>query len=222
MSILFLLTAMIISSLLGFFFQTPLTYSLGIPIAVLIFQGKNFTKLFDKKIRLHLIIIAIFLPLLYVGILFLLQKTSSTFQTLTPTLIISIFLAAFFEETGWRGYLFEKSKHFGWIKMNVLIGLFWSLWHLPAILTNNYILAQPLALGLLIFTFNLIFLSFILSLLRQKSGGILIPTVFHAFHNLAFFYLTINNTNIFFSESGVILATILICVGVLTRAKITT
>lgn len=50
-------------------------------------------------------------------------------------------LFALGEEIMWRGYLFEKLKHLGFLKANIVIGVFWGLWHAPAIVLfghNNH------------------------------------------------------------------------------------
>ncbi len=48
-------------------------------------------------------------------------------------------IAAFEEESGWRGFLLNKLKHQSFIKTSFTIGLIWGVWHAPIILAgHNY------------------------------------------------------------------------------------
>jgi len=48
------------------------------------------------------------------------------------TMLALLFLAAIFEELGWRGYGFESLEEgMGFTGASLLFGCLWSLWHLP-------------------------------------------------------------------------------------------
>ena len=49
-----------------------------------------------------------------------------------------LFLAALFEEMGWRGYAFEwLEKGRSFLAASLIFGVIWSLWHLPLLLVND-------------------------------------------------------------------------------------
>jgi len=48
--------------------------------------------------------------------------------------LLTIILAAFFEELGWRGYAQDALANFSsWFKASIIFGLAWTLWHLPLV-----------------------------------------------------------------------------------------
>jgi membrane protease YdiL (CAAX protease family) len=142
------------------------------------------------------------------------EPLSLTFLCSLPLVLV----ASFFEEVGWRGYLFNLLQKISWLKMNFIIGLLWSVWHLPAILAGSYDLTSPLIIGVLIFTINVILLSFIFGWFRQKTAGIIAPTVIHAFHNLGYTYWAGKNDLSILGESGLILMFTLLLVIVILQA----
>ena len=75
-------------------------------------------------------------PILVLGVLFVLERlVSSTFAPNRFWLgILFGFPAGFLEEIGWTGYAFPKmrSQNDG-LTPSILLGLLWSLWHLPVI-----------------------------------------------------------------------------------------
>lgn len=183
-SILFFLTATFISSVLGAIFLTPFAYAAGVAIAVVIWNGlKSLT--FEKTSKvIPWLMLAIALPFLYSLVL--------GRQDLNWSAVILILLAAFFEEIGWRGFLFKTLEKVGWIKMNFIIGLLWAAWHLPAIFTHNYLMTSPLVLSLPFFFINVILLSFIFGWFRQKTGGLWASILLHTSHN--FFVNTVSES----------------------------
>ena len=49
-----------------------------------------------------------------------------------------LFLAALFEELGWRGYGFESlERGRSFLSASLIFGVLWSLWHLPLLWVNN-------------------------------------------------------------------------------------
>lgn len=86
------------------------------------------------------------------------------------------------EEPGWQGFaLPELTTHFHPIAANVLHGLLWATWHLPAFLTSWAGQQQPLGW----FFAYVIPLAMILYWLTHRAGGSVIPAVlFHSATNL--------------------------------------
>lgn len=175
-SIYFFLTALAISSVLGIFFAHPTAYAAGVAVAVLLWDGLK-SVIFEKKRQtIPWLLLAIALPFLY---------SLSWPQEFDGIVWLTTLVAAFFEEIGWRGFLFKKLEKFGWVRMNIVIGFLWAAWHLPAILTGYYPIATPLPIGFFFFFANLILLSFLFGWFRQKTGGLVAPILLHMFHNLS-------------------------------------
>ena len=228
-SIYFFLVALIGSVIFAglaslFFSYKPLLvllYSLGVAVAFLIFRGK--IKFEKNNSAIPWIIVGCFLPILYIGLVYLIgwQFLDHKIEPLPLTFLSSlplVLLASFFEEIGWRGYLFTTLQKIGWLKMNLIIGILWSAWHLPAILTGSYEMASPLVLGITIFTLNVILLSFIFGWFRQKTAGIIAPTLIHAFHNLGYAYWAGKNDLPILGESGLLLTVVLLLVIIILQA----
>ncbi len=150
---------------------------MGVPLAVILFRGAGSIK-FERICKTWFwLLLACILPFLYSLAIFNIQDF-----TLAPTFVL-VLIGALFEEMGWRGFLFKALEKSGWLKMNLIIGMMWATWHLPAILTSNYPIASPMALGLLFFFLNVILLSFLFGWFRQKTDGLFAPILLHASHN---------------------------------------
>ncbi|MGT2906816.1 CPBP family intramembrane glutamic endopeptidase [Streptococcus dentiloxodontae] len=92
-------------------------------------------------------------------------------------------LLALGEEIGWRGYLYPAlRKRFSLVQSHILVGLIWSLWHLPINLQGyNYGLtyfAYPWlgVLAMFIFCFSL---GVLLSWVVEKTGSIWSSALMH-------------------------------------------
>lgn len=88
-------------------------------------------------------------------------------------------LAALGEELMWRGYLWEKLKHYGFLKASFIIGLLWGLWHVPGIvlLGHNYPI-YPLQ-GILWMVILTIAMSPLFTYYRIKGKSIMVPAALH-------------------------------------------
>jgi len=100
------------------------------------------------------------------------------------TLLFSVIIIG--EEIGWRGYAQAKlQKQSGWFTTNLIIGLFWGLWHIAAALDpNNVLNLAPLYISIPLFVLGCIEYSFIFTWLLENSGGsILVVCLFHGFYD---------------------------------------
>jgi membrane protease YdiL (CAAX protease family) len=88
----------------------------------------------------------------------------------------------FGEELGWRGFMFNETKHLGFFKSNLLIGTIWGLWHAPIILQGHNYSDHPTA-GVFMMIPLSISLSFIMSWMRLKTNSVLAPALFHGMVN---------------------------------------
>lgn len=92
--------------------------------------------------------------------------------------------AALGEEIFWRGYLLEKLKRHGIIKMSFLIGLIWGVWHIPLILIGYNYPYTPLW-GIILMPLLTIAISPLLFYFKIKGKAIMFPAAFHGTMNAA-------------------------------------
>ena len=106
-------------------------------------------------------------------------------------LVTGIFLAPFIniltaigEETGWRGFLYpELNKSFGKVRTWILGGIFWSVFHFPAMLIAGYeygldYIGSPW-LGLITFTVFCIVLGILEEIVYDRTKCIWFPALLH-------------------------------------------
>jgi len=82
------------------------------------------------------------------------------------------------EELGWRGFLQAELKPLGFRAQSALVGLLWGVWHLPATLQGYAYPQHPFVGSLLLLALTQV-LAPIYSRLRDRSGSVLVPAVFH-------------------------------------------
>ena len=104
-----------------------------------------------------------------------------------PTLL-TLILAAFFEELGWRGYAEDSLAYYmSWWKESILFGLLWSLWHLPLFFipdTYQYNILQANFWFMVNFFVSIIPLGFLFTWVYVKNNrSILACMFFHFFVN---------------------------------------
>lgn len=92
-------------------------------------------------------------------------------------------LAAFGEEYGWRGLMWDELKHHGPLRANLVIGLVWGDWHAPLIIQGyNYPGEQPL-LGVLTMVIFWVAMSPLLTAIRAFTGSVLPVAAAHGIFN---------------------------------------
>lgn len=94
---------------------------------------------------------------------------------LGPTLLL---VAALGEELGWRGLLHRELAPLGNGARSALTGLLWGVWHLPAVF-QGYAYPQHPVLGSLVLLALTQVLAPTYAWLRERSGSIFVPAVFH-------------------------------------------
>jgi membrane protease YdiL (CAAX protease family) len=93
--------------------------------------------------------------------------------------------AALGEEIGWRGLLVpELAKLTTFTKTSLLTGIFWAVWHYPAILFADYHSSAPRWFDLLSITISVFGMSVFTAWLRLKTGSIWPAVLWHGNHNL--------------------------------------
>ncbi|HXO18624.1 MAG TPA: CPBP family intramembrane glutamic endopeptidase, partial [Thermoanaerobaculia bacterium] len=89
------------------------------------------------------------------------------------------------EELGWRGFLVpELARMTSFTKTALISGAAWSVYHFPLILFANYNNGTPKGYALLVFTWMVVAVSFVIAWLRLKSGSLWTAVILHASHNL--------------------------------------
>ena len=109
------------------------------------------------------------------------------------------------QEMMWRGVLYEKYKHLGFLKASAWIGLIWGIWYIPLILLGFNHPEHPVE-GIFMTILLTVAVSPLFFYLREKGHSVLVPTAFHgvmnAFFGVAFFvfaapnYLVVGPTGI--------------------------
>jgi len=200
-----------------------LAYSLGIPVSILILGGFKSISFENIRKSKKWLILATIVPLIYTAALYLLGKYVINF---TPDTLnqdysilyasVMILISAFFEEIGWRGYLYKNLTREGWFKMNLIISVLWATWHLPAIFYGGYAVPSPYWVSMGLFFINLTLASFVLGWIRQKTGGVLAPTLIHASNNIGMVITAISGPII--GETGILLTFLLVAFIITTKA----
>lgn len=82
------------------------------------------------------------------------------------------------EELGWRGFLQRELAPFGEWRSSAAVGLLWGVWHLPAVFQGYGYPKHPWIGSLLLLGLTQV-LAPLYARLRERSGSIFVPAVFH-------------------------------------------
>jgi len=93
-------------------------------------------------------------------------------------------VAAFGEEIGWRGLLWQELKPLGFWRASLVIGFFWGLWHLPVIINGYNYPGHPVA-GPIMMTLLSMLLSPLIGYVRLRAESVYAAAVFHGTFNAA-------------------------------------
>jgi membrane protease YdiL (CAAX protease family) len=135
--------------------------------------------------------ISIFISLAFDGSMEQFQPSDAfSFNTGFIPVLGLLFLAALFEELGWRGYGFESlEKGRSFLAASMIFGLLWSLWHLPLLWVNHsyqYEIYQQSPWYALNFYLSTAVLGIIISwVCHINQRSILVAILFHFVVNLS-------------------------------------
>ena len=139
-------------------------------------------------------------------------------------MILASFLTiipVFGEEVGWSGFLTPKLRKVLSIPVtSVLVGVYWAVWHFPAIIGGFYGTGTPLWVALPGFTLVLVGASFNRTVLIEKSKSLWVGVILHTSHNVIlmsmFNEMTVDKgyANYLVSEKGVFLGFVYILVAI--------
>jgi membrane protease YdiL (CAAX protease family) len=93
-------------------------------------------------------------------------------------------ISAFFEEFAWRGFMYDNLEYLGILKSSVVIGIAWSLWHIPVVIWYKYSLS-PIT-GVLINFIQMFLLSIIISYIFYMGKNIMSAAILHGMINTMF------------------------------------
>jgi len=124
----------------------------------------------------------VLIPLLVAGILLLIEVSKgSTIQWsnfklsyFLPLILINLIMGPLGEELGWRGFLYPILKsNYGWMGSALIVGVIWAIWHAPL-----WFLDSPQSkIPFWAFSFNVILLSILMSMVYNHSQGSIIAIV---------------------------------------------
>lgn len=83
------------------------------------------------------------------------------------------------EEMGWRGYLYWQWRSLGFWRFSLLQGAIWGIWHWPMVILFGMIFADNRLIALVFYPLNLMALSPLMTLLRDRGGSIWAPGILH-------------------------------------------
>jgi membrane protease YdiL (CAAX protease family) len=101
------------------------------------------------------------------------------FQALVIGALINSFVLTFTEELGWRGYLHDLWRRFGFWRASLATGAIWGVWHAPAIYLFGHNYPDNRALGVGIFIVFCTLLAPILTMVRDRSGSVWAAGILH-------------------------------------------
>lgn len=129
------------------------------------------------------------MPCLFIFLMFIMQTTEG--RILNPSYIILWFIlyyiAAAFEEVGWRGYALDRlqSKTYS-LFSSIILGLVWGLWHLPLLIYYWFWHVRDIGYYLIFVVLLSIMFTFLYNNTRRS---IIIATLFHTIINLCLQFL---------------------------------
>ena len=163
-------------------------------------QGKRGVSSLLRKLVLWRVgvkwyVLALFLPasirFTALGLLYLFGYIPADFSFRPWHELLGIFLLMLvlvpFEEMGWRGYALPRLQAvYGALWSSVILGVLWSLWHLPLIwVKGSYQESDSPLTYILVFTVTILPISILFTwLYNHTKGSLLIASLFHAAINM--------------------------------------
>lgn len=87
-------------------------------------------------------------------------------------------VAAFGEETGWRGLMLHELRDEKFWRVSAIVGLIWGVWHAPLVAQGYNYPSNP-AVGVVAMIGFTLLATPLLNYVRLKAGTVVAPSVFH-------------------------------------------
>jgi membrane protease YdiL (CAAX protease family) len=97
--------------------------------------------------------------------------------------VINTIVLTLSEELGWRGYLYDLWRRFGFVRCSLATGLVWGLWHAPAIYLVGLNYPEHRLIGIPLFVVMCVLLAFSFTLVRDRGGSVIAAGVLHGTFN---------------------------------------
>lgn len=140
--------------------------------------------IWKPSVYLKILIIPFIGILTYLGLMILGKDIEITkFPQLMITFLVILFVGgALGEEFGWRGFLqYEFTDKLSYFKQSIVIGLMWSLWHLPLFFMKGTVQSNLPMIEFMLQ--NTLFAFYYTYFYKKTEGNILVAILFHAVSN---------------------------------------
>ena len=117
--------------------------------------------------------------------------------------LINAPILTFTEELGWRGYLYDLWRRFGFWRCSLATGAVWGVWHAPAIYFYDLNYPDHPLLGIGIFVIYCALLSALLTLVRER-GATWAAGIFHGTINAVGGLTVVMLSNPVFPWNGIV------------------
>lgn len=178
---------------------------------------------FRPPVRPSQILIAVFLPALVTGVVWMgyalfvdrpvLEFVADlSFGGVALLLASHLIRGPLGEELGWRGYMLgELTKRHSLLKSSIIVGLAWGLWHLPLWFVSGY---QGLDLVLYSVSFFVAIVAFsVIIAFTYRGGNLLIPVLLHLMFNFTGGLLTLDTLTTVVGSS-IVYGVIAVAIGI--------
>lgn len=137
--------------------------------------------------------------------------------SLTLVAFLSLFSAAG-EEIGWRGYLLPRLVEAEVPRPLLLSALVWAVWHLPLILSGQYVAGPSRALSAAGFVLTIVGIGLVIGWMRLTTGSVWPAIALHGVWNAVIqgtFDTSTKGTSIWVGESGLLVAALSVAAAAL-------
>ncbi|MGB8648091.1 MAG: CPBP family glutamic-type intramembrane protease [Anaerolineae bacterium] len=149
-----------------------------------------------RSLRLNTILVALVLPVLILIPMILWRLYDQTFDLLQlladlrglPLLLLGLFILAFGEEVGWRGFMLARLERYKLVLVNGAIALAWFVWQIPRVLADRHdVFLNDGLLHLAAFlSFSMLITPFLNRMALRSDMNVFLPALLRASLNAAF------------------------------------
>ena len=100
-------------------------------------------------------------------------------QALVLGALFNSFALTFTEELGWRGYLHDLWRRFGFWRTSLATGVIWGVWHAQAIYLFGHNYSDDRVIGVVLFVGFCTLLSPLMTLVRDRGGSTFAAGILH-------------------------------------------